>query len=184
MTSSSSSKSVLTNSNKHHNDSSNSFNEMSSSLSTNPRKNHRNHQDHNSSAIIRTPPSPAQPPPPPPSSQTNIKSDRRKDIKITNCQERDGVWTATGQFGRESRHSKRTDISYDKKKFRFIQKDEQGNKHVFEIPITDIDGKKISKDSIFYSTSFLQLLELKQLMVPILLLHHSILSQVLHQLKR
>jgi len=154
-TSSSSSKSVLTNSNKHHNDSSNSLNsvnETSSSLSTNPRKNHRNHQEQNSSIAIRTPP-PQSPPPQPP--QTNIKPDRRKDIKITNCQERDGVWTATGQFGRESRHSKRTDISYDKKKFRFIQKDEQGKKHVFEIPITDLEGKK--KKRLNFSIQFFSL---------------------------
>ena len=71
----------------------------------------------------------------------NIKPDRRKDIKLTNCQEKDGIWTATGQFGRESRHSKRADITYDKKKFRFIQKDDQGNKHVFEIPAAEVEGK-------------------------------------------
>lgn len=73
--------------------------------------------------------------------QINVKPDRRKDIKITNCQEKDGIWTATGQFGRESRHSKRADITYDKKKFRFIQKDDQGNKHVFEIPASEIESK-------------------------------------------
>jgi hypothetical protein len=71
----------------------------------------------------------------------NVKPDRRKDIKLTNCQEKDGIWTATGQFARDSRHSKRAEITYDKKKFRFIQKDDQGSKHVFEIPITDIEGK-------------------------------------------
>ena len=71
---------------------------------------------------------------------TNGKHDRRKDIKLTNCQEKDGIWTATGQFGRESRQSKRADITYDKKKFRFIQKDDQGNKHVFEIPAAEIEG--------------------------------------------
>jgi hypothetical protein len=72
----------------------------------------------------------------------HVKPDRRKDIKLTNCQEKDGIWTATGQFGRESRHSKRAEITYDKKKFRFIQKDDQGNKHVFEIPVSDIEGNK------------------------------------------
>ncbi|CAF1540785.1 unnamed protein product [Rotaria magnacalcarata] len=72
--------------------------------------------------------------------QIHVKPDRRKDIKITNCQENDGIWTATGQFGRESRHSKRAEITYDKKKFRFIQKDDQGNKHVFEIPGSDIEA--------------------------------------------
>lgn len=71
----------------------------------------------------------------------NGKQDRRKDIKITNCQEKDGIWVATGQFGRESRQSKRADITYDKKKFRFIQKDDQGNKHVFEIPVADVEGR-------------------------------------------
>ena len=74
-------------------------------------------------------------------SSGNLKSDRRKDVKLTNCQEKDGIWTATGQFGRESRHSKRADITYDKKKFRFIQKDDQGNKHVFEIPAAEVEGK-------------------------------------------
>ena len=71
----------------------------------------------------------------------NAKPDRRKDIKLTNCQEKDGIWTATGQFGRESRHSKRADITYDKKKFRFVQRDDQGNKHVFEIPASEVEGK-------------------------------------------
>ena len=70
-----------------------------------------------------------------------IEPDRPSDIKITNCQEKDDIWTATGQFGRESRHSKRVDITYDKEKFRFIQKDDQGSTHVFEIPVTDIEGK-------------------------------------------
>ncbi|CAF3334863.1 unnamed protein product [Rotaria socialis] len=74
--------------------------------------------------------------------QIHVKPDRRKDIKITNCQEKDGIWTATGQFGRESRHSKRAEITYDKKKFRFIQKDDQGNKHVFEIPTSDIEANR------------------------------------------
>lgn len=68
--------------------------------------------------------------------------DRRKDIKLTNCQEKDGIWTATGQFGRESRHSKRADIFYDKKKFKFTQKDEHGNKHVYEIPVNEVEGRK------------------------------------------
>ncbi|CAF0790711.1 unnamed protein product [Adineta ricciae] len=77
---------------------------------------------------------------PPP--HINIKPDRRKDIKLTNCQEKDGIWTATGQFGRESRHSKRAEISYDKKKFKFTQRDEQGNKHVFEINASDIDASR------------------------------------------
>jgi len=138
---SSSSKPILTNSNKNHHESSpsiNSTNEISSSLTTNSRKHNQN-----SNVNVRTPPpasAPASAPPPPP--PVNIKPDRRKDIKLTNCQEKDGIWTATGQFGRESRHSKRADITYDKKKFRFIQKDDQGNKHVFEIPVTDIEGKK------------------------------------------
>ncbi|CAF3278762.1 unnamed protein product [Rotaria sp. Silwood2] len=69
-----------------------------------------------------------------------LKTNQNKDIKLTNCHEKDGVWTATGQFGRESRHSKRTEILYDKKKFRFTEKDNQEMKHVFEIPATDIEG--------------------------------------------
>jgi outer membrane receptor protein involved in Fe transport len=73
----------------------------------------------------------------------NNKQDRRKDIKLTNCHENDGIWTATGQFGRESRHSKRADITYDKKKFRFTQKDDQGNKHVYEMAIADVEGKRV-----------------------------------------
>lgn len=80
---------------------------------------------------------PVRPPPP----QITVKPDRRKDIKLTNCQEKDGVWTATGQFGRESRHSKRTDISYDEKKFKFTQKDDQGRKQVVEIPASDVEGQ-------------------------------------------
>lgn len=75
------------------------------------------------------------------SAQTPMKTQQRKDIKITNCHEKDGIWTATGQFGRESRHSKRTEISYDRKKFRFTQKDDQGNKSFIEIPASDIEGK-------------------------------------------
>ena len=98
------------------------------SSANNPRRNQRSSGDQTLQVHIRTP-------------QINVKPDRRKDIKITNCQEKDGIWTATGQFGRESRHSKRAEITYDKKKFRFIQKDEQGNKHVFEIPICDVEGK-------------------------------------------
>ncbi|CAF1488591.1 unnamed protein product [Adineta ricciae] len=80
---------------------------------------------------------------------SHVKPDRRKDIKLTNCQEKDGIWTATAQFGRESRHSKRAEITYDKKKFRFTQKDDQGNKHVFEIPAADIE-------EIYASTSRLK----------------------------
>ena len=75
------------------------------------------------------------------SAQVATRVDRRKDIKLTNCQEKDGVWTATGQFGRESRHSKRADIIYDKKKFKFTQKDEHGNKHVYEIPVAEVESK-------------------------------------------
>jgi hypothetical protein len=137
---SSSSKPILTNSNKNHHESNpsiNSTNEISSSLTANSRKHNQN-----SNVNVRTPPPTSAPTPPPPPPPVNIKPDRRKDIKLTNCQEKDGIWTATGQFGRESRHSKRADITYDKKKFRFIQKDDQGNKHVFEIPVTDIEGKK------------------------------------------
>jgi hypothetical protein len=100
-------------------------------MTTNQRKSNQT-----ANASTRTPP-PIIPPP-----QINIKPDRRKDLKLTNCQEKDGIWTATGQFGRESRHSKRAEISYDKKKFRFIQKDDQGSKHVFEIAVADIEGRK------------------------------------------
>lgn len=75
------------------------------------------------------------------SSQLFIKPNQRKDLKLTNVHEQDGVWIATGQFGRESRRSKRTEILYDKKKFRFTQKDDQGNRHDFEIPVSDIEGK-------------------------------------------
>lgn len=130
---STSSKAVLTNSSKPNHDSSNSSGVISdtpSGLSGAGRKHYRN-QDQNSISTNR----PTTP------SQNNVKSDRRKDIKLTNCQEKDGVWTATGQFGRESRHSKRTDITFDRKRFRFIQKDEQGNKQVSEIAISDIEGK-------------------------------------------
>ncbi|CAF0822040.1 unnamed protein product [Adineta steineri] len=128
---STSSKSGLTNSNKHNTDSSNSMNGTptphSATVGT-QRKNPRNTHEQNNH---RTPPP-----------QINIKPDRRKDIKLTNCQEKDGTWTATGQFGRESRHSKRAEISYDKKKFRFTQRDDQGNKHVYEIPATDIEASR------------------------------------------
>ncbi|CAF1176144.1 unnamed protein product [Rotaria sordida] len=102
-------------------------NESSTSLTMNGRKNTRFSPDQTLHVNSRIPP-------------IHVKPDRRKDIKITNCQEKDGIWTATGQFGRESRHSKRADITYDKKKFKFIQKDEQGNKHVFEIPASDIEA--------------------------------------------
>ena len=130
---STSSKAVLTNSHKHNHDSNNSsgiISETPSSLSSGGRKHYRNH-DQNSNSNNR-PTTPA---------QNNVKSDRRKDIKLTNCQEKDGVWTATGQFGRESRHSKRADITFDRKKFRFIQRDEQGHKQVAEIAISDIEGQ-------------------------------------------
>jgi hypothetical protein len=103
-------------------------NTPSTSLTVNGRKNARFPTDQTLQVHTRTPP-------------IHVKPDRRKDIKLTNCQEKDGIWTATGQFGRESRHSKRAEITYDKKKFRFIQKDDQGNKHVFEIPASDIEGK-------------------------------------------
>ncbi|CAF2892141.1 unnamed protein product [Rotaria sp. Silwood2] len=99
----------------------------STSLTMNGRKNTRFSPDQTLHVNHRTQP-------------IHVKPDRRKDIKITNCQEKDGIWTATGQFGRESRHSKRADITYDKKKFKFIQKDEQGNKHVFEIVASDIEA--------------------------------------------
>lgn len=122
---------VVANSNQ--NDSNNLTNthespSSSNSMPPNGRKNTRFSPDQSFSFNTRTPP-------------IHIKPDRRKDIKITNCQEKDGIWTATGQFGRESRHSKRADITYDKKKFRFIQKDDQGNKHVFEIQAQEIEGK-------------------------------------------
>ena len=100
-----------------------------SSLTTNGRKNARFPTDQTLHVNIRSPP-------------IHVKPDRRKDIKLTNCQEKDGIWTATGQFGRESRHSKRAEITYDKKKFRFIQKDDQGNKHVFELPVADVEGNQ------------------------------------------
>ena len=103
-------------------------NATASSLTPNGRKNTRFPTDQTLQVHARTP-------------QMHVKPDRRKDIKLTNCQEKDGIWTATGQFGRESRHSKRAEITYDKKKFRFIQKDEQGNKHVFEIPVSEVEGK-------------------------------------------
>jgi hypothetical protein len=123
------SKSALLNSNKTNNDSNTSINSTNGPTTPNQRKNHRHPQDQNVNNTAR-----------PPSTQLIIKPDRRKDIKLTHCQEKDGVWTATGQFGRESRHSKRAEISYDKKKFRFMQKDDQGNKHVFEIPVSDIES--------------------------------------------
>jgi hypothetical protein len=102
-------------------------NTTSTSLTLNGRKNTR-FSTEQTLQVHRAPP-------------VHVKPDRRKDIKLTNCQEKDGIWTATGQFGRESRHSKRAEITYDKKKFRFTQKDEQGNKHVFEIPASDVEGK-------------------------------------------
>ncbi|CAF0802871.1 unnamed protein product [Adineta steineri] len=101
----------------------------STGVTNTTRKNTRFPPDQTLHVHMRTPPS-------------NMKPDRRKDIKLTNCQEKDGIWTATAQFGRESRHSKRAEITYDKKKFRFIQKDEQGSKHVFEIPATDIEANR------------------------------------------
>jgi hypothetical protein len=127
--------SIISNANQ--NDSSNltnslesSTNSTSNSVTTNGRKNARFSTDQTLHVNTRTP-------------AMHVKPDRRKDIKLTNCQEKDGIWTATGQFGRESRHSKRAEITYDKKIFRFMQKDEQGNKHVFEIPASDLDGKYI-----------------------------------------
>jgi len=174
---STSSKSILTNSNKNHNESSssiNSINETSNSTVANQRKSNQN-----INATIRTPPPTSAPPPP----QINIKPDRRKDLKLTNCQEKDGIWTATGQFGRESRHSKRAEISYDKKKFRFIQKDEQGSKHVFEIAVADIEGRKFRRIHFYNNKiSFFQLVEIKQQMVQIIL-HLLIVYQVHHHHK-
>ena len=70
----------------------------------------------------------------------DVRQERRTDVKLTNCQEKDGVWTATGQFGRESRRSKRTDITYDRKQFKFVQKNEQGNEFSYEIPVSAIQG--------------------------------------------
>jgi hypothetical protein len=104
-------------------------NTPSTSLTLNGRKNARFPTDQTLQVHTRTQP-------------IHVKPDRRKDIKLTNCQEKDGIWTATGQFGRESRQSKRAEITYDKKKFRFIQKDDQGNKHVFEIPASDIEAHR------------------------------------------
>ncbi|CAF3916414.1 unnamed protein product [Rotaria sp. Silwood1] len=129
------SKSILTSSNKN-NESQNSSvhntngSPTSSSLTNNSRRTTRFQQDQNANVNTRSSIS----------AQMNIKPNQHKDIKLTNCHEKDGVWTATGQFGRESRHSKRAEISYDKKKFRFTQKDEQGNKNVFEIPVADVEG--------------------------------------------
>jgi hypothetical protein len=131
------SKSALANSTKNHNNSNASLNNTHEVASPSTpslvvpgqRRNTRNQLDQNLNVNNRTPP------------QIFIKPDRRKDFKLTNCQEKDGIWTATGQFGRESRRSKRAEISYDKKKFKFMQKDEQGNKHVFEIPVADVEGK-------------------------------------------
>ncbi|CAF4539343.1 unnamed protein product [Rotaria sp. Silwood2] len=129
------SKSILTNSNKNSDNQNSSLNNINDTSIPNPstnnsRRNARFQQDQNANINTRSSIS----------AQLNFKQNQRKDIKLTNCHEKDGVWTATGQFGRESRHSKRTEISYDKKKFRFIQKDDQGNKNVFEIPATDIEG--------------------------------------------
>jgi hypothetical protein len=134
-----SSKSTIFGANKSHNESNTSLSITNGGATPNPRKNHRNSQDQNTNTTTRTPPA-----------QLNIKPDRRKDIKLTNCQEKDGVWTATGQFGRESRHSKRAEISYDKKKFRFTQKDEQGNRHQFEIPAADIESNIDQIDLIYF----------------------------------
>ncbi|CAF0773576.1 unnamed protein product [Rotaria sordida] len=136
------SKSILSNSNKNYENSPSSLNNTngtstSNSSTTNPRRSARFQQDQNSNVNTR-------------SSITapmNIKQNQRRDIKLTNCHEKDGVWIATGQFGRESRHSKRAEISYDKKKFRFTQKDDQGNKHVFEIPAADIEGYRSQSSS-------------------------------------
>ena len=114
---------------------SNAMHDSTNASTPNSRRPYRKDQESNSQVNVRTPPPTAQPP-------MNMKPDRRKDIKLTNCQERDGIWTATGQFGRESRHSKRIDIAYDKKKFKFIQKDEQGNKQAFEIPVTEIEAAR------------------------------------------
>lgn len=132
-----SSKNALMNSK--HDSSSTSINSNGTStpapVPSHSRRNARTSQDGNT----RTPPP-----------HINIKPDRRKDIKLTNCQEKDGVWTATGQFGRESRHSKRAEISYDKKKFKFTQRDEQGNKHVFEINASDVDGMVLTDNSLLF----------------------------------
>ncbi|CAF3838026.1 unnamed protein product [Rotaria sp. Silwood1] len=82
--------------------------------------------------------------------QRNFNPNQHRDIKLTNCHEKDGVWTATGQFDRESRHSKRAEISYDKKKFRFTQKDNQETTDAFEIPIADVEGyqSQLSSNSV------------------------------------
>lgn len=68
----------------------NAMYDSTNSSTPNPRRQHRKDQDSNSqSNNVRTPPPQAQPP-------MNMKPDRRKDIKLTNCQEKDGIWTATG----------------------------------------------------------------------------------------
>ncbi|CAF1002306.1 unnamed protein product [Didymodactylos carnosus] len=82
------------------------------------------------------------------SAQTNnngvhiVKTDRRKDIKLTNCQEKDGIWTANAQFGRESRRSKRAEIIYDRKKFQFTLKDQDGNKEVIELSAEEVEAHR------------------------------------------
>ncbi|CAF5029988.1 unnamed protein product, partial [Rotaria sp. Silwood1] len=137
-----SSKSILTNSNKN-NDSQNlsvrNTNESSTpnTFTNNSRRNSRFQQDQNTNVNSRSPMV----------ARRNFNPNQHRDIKLTNCHEKDGVWIATGQYGRESRHSKRAEISYDKKKFRFTQKDDQGTTNVFEISVTDVEGYRFQLSS-------------------------------------
>ncbi|CAF1487672.1 unnamed protein product [Rotaria magnacalcarata] len=150
-TSSKSTKGVLQNSNKNNDNKSASLNNadapVTPSLSaTHANKNGRSSLDQNVKANTRSSVT----------SQLYIKPNQRKDLKLTNVHEKDGVWLATGQFGRESRHSKRTEISYDKKKFRFTQKNENGVKHDFEIQASEIEGFRyqVSSNSVFNGSQF------------------------------
>ncbi|CAF5008548.1 unnamed protein product, partial [Rotaria sp. Silwood1] len=99
-------------------------------FTNNSRRNSRFQQDQNTNVNSRSPMV----------ARRNFNPNQHRDIKLTNCHEKDGVWIATGQYGRESRHSKRAEISYDKKKFRFTQKDDQGTTNVFEISVTDVEN--------------------------------------------
>lgn len=69
------------------------------------------------------------------------RPDARSDVKITSCTEKDGVWMATGQCNRESRHSRRVQMVFDRKKIKFVDKNENGSEQVFEISVANIESK-------------------------------------------
>ncbi|CAF1494367.1 unnamed protein product, partial [Didymodactylos carnosus] len=67
----------------------------------------------------------------------------REDVKLTNVQEKNGIWRADAQVGREFRHSRQVDVIYDKKKFQFVTKNQDGSKEIVELSADKVKGGKI-----------------------------------------